>query len=235
MGEIKQTNFRINNETANNFRAFCEEQGFNQAQGFDYIMDILALNKAKEEIGGRMIEIEEFERHTKALISSYLSSINLANETEERVYANFKSKLESKDEQILKLQQDLKKQEEAITISKANREEYLNGKREMEEKVKDMSEKLKAAKKIAEDKEKINLILNEENIKLKAQLAEYDSLKESESTSKKKIIELEQTLILSELKMEKEKNAEIQALRDKIDNLKDENTLLKMEIAKKTK
>lgn len=44
MGEIKQTNFRINAETADAFRKFCEEQGMNQAQGFDHIMQIVELD-----------------------------------------------------------------------------------------------------------------------------------------------------------------------------------------------
>lgn len=35
MGEIKQTNFRIDQEAADAFRKFCEENGMNQAQGFD--------------------------------------------------------------------------------------------------------------------------------------------------------------------------------------------------------
>lgn len=233
MGEVKQTNFRIDNETANTFRMFCEEQGFNQAQGFDYIMDILALNKAKEKVSGRMVEIEEFERHTKALISAYLNSINLANETKERVHEDFRNKLESKDEQIFKLQQELKLQEEKNELREELKEKYLKDKNLMEEKMKNMGEKLNTAQKIADAKEKMNLILNEENIKLKSQLAGYDDLKESEINSKAKITELEQKIILTELKMEKEKNVEIQALRDKIDALKDENTLLKTELAKK--
>ena len=47
MGEIKQTNFRINADTADAFRKFCEEQGFNQAQGFDHLMQVLAIDQAK--------------------------------------------------------------------------------------------------------------------------------------------------------------------------------------------
>ena len=61
MGEIKQTNFRINAETADAFRKFCEEQGMNQAQGFDHIMQIVELDRAKGMIPERQIEIEEFE------------------------------------------------------------------------------------------------------------------------------------------------------------------------------
>ena len=47
MGEIKQTNFRVDTDTADAFRAFCTEHGMNQAQGFDHLIQILELNNAK--------------------------------------------------------------------------------------------------------------------------------------------------------------------------------------------
>ena len=44
MGEIKQANFRIDSDTADAFRAFCEQKGMNQAQGFDHVMQVFELN-----------------------------------------------------------------------------------------------------------------------------------------------------------------------------------------------
>ncbi|WP_352397255.1 hypothetical protein [[Clostridium] aminophilum] len=47
MGDIKQTNFHIDQVTADAFRKFCEENGWNQAEGFDNVMRQVELNKAK--------------------------------------------------------------------------------------------------------------------------------------------------------------------------------------------
>ena len=63
MGEIKQANFRIDSDTADAFRAFCEQKGMNQAQGFDHVMQVFELNQAKSSIPGRSVEIEECRRH----------------------------------------------------------------------------------------------------------------------------------------------------------------------------
>ena len=55
MGEIKQANFRIDSDTADAFRAFCEQKGMNQAQGFDHVMQVFELNQAKSSIPGRRL------------------------------------------------------------------------------------------------------------------------------------------------------------------------------------
>lgn len=47
MGEVKQTNFRIDQDTAAAFRKFCEDNGMNQAQGFDHVMQVVELDRAK--------------------------------------------------------------------------------------------------------------------------------------------------------------------------------------------
>ena len=49
MEEAKQTNFRVTPEAADKFREYCKENGFNQAQGFAHVMQIIELNNAKEK------------------------------------------------------------------------------------------------------------------------------------------------------------------------------------------
>lgn len=71
MGEIRQTNFRIDTEDAEKFRKFCNAHGMNQAQAFDHIMQVIEMDKAKAAIPERALEIEEFERHAKALITAF--------------------------------------------------------------------------------------------------------------------------------------------------------------------
>ena len=50
MGEVKQTNFRINQETADAFRKFCEDHGMNQAQCFDHIMQVVEMDRSSLRI-----------------------------------------------------------------------------------------------------------------------------------------------------------------------------------------
>ena len=91
MGEIRQTNFRIDTEDAEKFRKFCNAHGMNQAQAFDHIMQVIEMDKAKAAIPERALEIEEFERHAKALITAFLNSIEIAESSEERVLEKFQS------------------------------------------------------------------------------------------------------------------------------------------------
>lgn len=84
MGEIKQANFRIDSDTADAFRAFCEQKGMNQAQGFDHVMQVFELNQAKSSIPGRSVEIEEFETMVKSITSAYLYSLELNQNAEAR-------------------------------------------------------------------------------------------------------------------------------------------------------
>lgn len=48
MGEVRQTNFRVDQDTADKFREFCAAAGMNQAQGFDHVMQVLELDRAKK-------------------------------------------------------------------------------------------------------------------------------------------------------------------------------------------
>ena len=107
MGEIKQANFRVDTDAAAKFREFCDKNGLNQAQGFDHLMQVMELDKAKAAVPERLTEIEEFERHAKALISAYLTSLELAETTGERIREQFNSDLKSKDDIIKKLQGEI--------------------------------------------------------------------------------------------------------------------------------
>lgn len=189
MGEIKQANFRIDTETAAQFREFCEANGLNQAQGFDHIMQVAEMDKAKVTLPARATEIEEFERHTKNLITAYLNSLEIAETTEERLLEQFRSKLDSKDEQIMKLQEEVKAKEELATAANTAAMEAENKAEAAEQASADARERVKTAEQIAKDKEEIANMLNVENIKLKAQLDGYDELRESETSLKAKLAE----------------------------------------------
>lgn len=122
MGEIKQTNFRIDQETADKFRAFCEQHGLNQAQGFDHVMQVLELDQTKSLVPERLTEIEEFEKAIKKIMQAYLQSIEINAEAEARVREQFISRLENQEREINRLHQDIfslkRQKEDADTAAK---------------------------------------------------------------------------------------------------------------------
>ena len=50
--------------------------GMNQAQGFDHLIQVLELNNAKAATPGRAVEIENFERLLKEILSAYIAVLN---------------------------------------------------------------------------------------------------------------------------------------------------------------
>ena len=105
MGEIKQTNFRIDQEAADAFRKFCEENGMNQAQGFDHMMQVMELNRAKAMVPNSAKDIESFEMYMKKIMEAYLKSVEDYNTARESAMEEFSSALTSKDKIIASLQE----------------------------------------------------------------------------------------------------------------------------------
>lgn len=100
MGEIKQANFRVDEERAAAFRAYCEANGINQATGFERMLEALELQQAKESIPSRETEISEFERCLRHLQGAYLNSLELNEQAEARIREEFARQLDAKDRTI---------------------------------------------------------------------------------------------------------------------------------------
>ena len=115
MLDIRQNNFRINQESADTFRKYCEENGFSQAEGFDTLIKLAELDKAKTAMPGRAVEIEGFEKLMKDVLSAYLYSLEVYNTTEERIREKFSDTLNSKEKTI----SDYQKKEAELQESKA--------------------------------------------------------------------------------------------------------------------
>ena len=130
MEEAKQTNFRVTPEAADKFRDYCKENGFNQAQGLAHIMQIIELNKAKDQLVNRETEIEEFERHIKALMAAYLNSLELAESADERMHDKYEMDLKSKDKTIQDLQAEKENLEAQIEVVRGMRDDAENSARE---------------------------------------------------------------------------------------------------------
>lgn len=209
MDEVKQANFRIKQETADAFRKFCEENGMSQAQGFDHIMEVVALNDAKGSIPDRKTEIESFEMHAKALNEAYLRSLEIAEETQARVREEFKTLLAEKDKTITELQDKIadlkttndrmKKDREGIEkLAISSQREAAQARKEAdaaqelskekEENSRLISEKLSRAEKELEKAEKR---ASDDAEIIKKQSAKVDALKSRIDEAERKLQDME--------------------------------------------
>ena len=193
--ESKQVNFRIDPDSAEAFRLFCTTHGMNQAQGFDHLIQVLELNNAKAATPGRAVEIENFERLLKEILSAYIGSIELSSNAEARVLERFQSDLKRKDKTI----DELREKVETIAGEKNNQDAALTALKE--EQAQHAISQLESAKKATADQEEINRILQEQNQQLQEKASRYDSLKKSDDANKEentklqlRIRELEQIL-----------------------------------------
>ena len=246
MGEIRQANFRIDQDTAEKFRRYCEEQHINQAEGFDNLMQaVFELNKARETLPDRRAELERFGALTEKMMSAYLYSLEMADSAEEKVRNSCASEFEEKDRKILELKEenrDLKKQKDEL-----NRD-CLNALRAADQAEKEAAaaEKLReAAEKTAEDKKAIADTLAVKLAEAEKKAAGYDELRENLASAMASLSEAEQrardTLRDAEeaakdaaRTAEKEKEAAIAAvterMQEQIRTLLEENRALKSSV-----
>ena len=189
--ESKQVNFRIDPDSAEAFRQFCTTHGMNQAQGFDHLMQVLELNNAKAATPGRLVEIENFERLCKELLSAYINSIELSSNAEARVLEQFQSDLKRKDRTIDELREKMEtlhaEKEQLEAVSKKLEEEQKH----LREQAEYATNQMNSAKKAISDQEEVNRLLQTQN----EELQKAEALVKSENTELKlKTRELEQTL-----------------------------------------
>lgn len=194
---IKQTNFRVDQQTVEQFRTFCKEMGFSQAQGFDHLMELVEMDKAKSIVSSRSTEIEDFEQHAKALISAYLRSIELNENAEARVKEQFEGALKSKDSVIADLQEKI----EQLKAYKVETEEVKKELAAVQEEKSSIAEEVvfwkkqvDSAEDKANDKAKQIVLLTEKMQQYENTDKENKALKESDMQMKAKIADLENEL-----------------------------------------
>lgn len=209
MGEIKQANFRIDEDTAKNFRSFCEEMGMNQAQGFDHIMQVVELNKAKVGIEGRLTEITTFEEYVKKIMESYLTSLQIAQNTEERVREDFKRDILLRDKALADSERKIMERDEKIVLLTTEMQETQKTAKEAQKTAENAVKQAESATQIAEEKGKVNNMLSGKLAEAEEKLAGYDELKASEESLKQKINNL-----THEIEMFREKFSHVQEQYD---------------------
>lgn len=117
MGEIKPTSFRVSTVATEKFKELSNQLGMTQAEFMDNLLNAFELENAKSKILDRSKEIEEFQSHAQRLISIYLNSLELNQNSEERIKQKFLEQLQSKAELINNLQDQLQSLKDKIKES----------------------------------------------------------------------------------------------------------------------
>ena len=104
MGEIKAVSFRLGDGDIQRFREFAEEQGMNQAEMFQSLINNFEMAKAKGAIIDRAKEIETFQDTVNTLVGMFVNSLAVNQTSEERIREMLSIELNSKDKTIADLQ-----------------------------------------------------------------------------------------------------------------------------------
>ena len=106
--EIKGVSFRLGEEDIQKFREFAEEQGLNQAEMFQAMINNFEIARAKNSLSDRAKEIETFQVTVNTLIGMFVNSLAINQTSEERIRDAMSLELASKDKIITDLQAQYK-------------------------------------------------------------------------------------------------------------------------------
>lgn len=188
--ELKTRSFRIEDSTAEQFKAISQEIGGNQQQALSKLIECYELQKGKAVLTEKKEDIETFENYVTNLTNMYLASLQDNKSMRENVRAEYKALLSSKDSTILSLQE---KVDNSIKAEQTAKEELKDAIRELEiykSNIEQYKNKLEQDQEnyesIIQDKEALNTTLSEAYTALKKQLEGVDVNKEELEALKSK-------------------------------------------------
>lgn len=194
MGEIKQTNFRLDEESVAAFRQYCEEQKINHAKGFDHLLEMIKIEQSKNAMPDRKTDIDDFECHINKLLEAYRHSLEINANAEQRVQERFAADICRRDRELDELKAELNKLKAEKETAEATTAGAVEAKKIAEKNEKIATDQAEALKKSADDQDRIIAMLNANLADKEEKLAEYAGLAASEQAAQKKVHELEQAL-----------------------------------------
>lgn len=227
--ELKPKSFRIDEETAEKFKAISAELGNNQQQTLSKLIETYEFQKGKTVLNQKRGEIETFEKYVTILTRMYMDSLEHNENITESVHAEFEGILGSKDETILSLQKQLKTAEEQVAAKKAEATESLKKAKDSDTEnarlLAKIEENQASFEQALEDKEKLILALTQACDGYKKDVEEMEKVTLERSAMAAKHMQLQKDLT----RLENE-NA---ALKNELDLLKltNERELLQKEMA----
>lgn len=105
--ELKPKSFRIDDETAERFKAISGKIGGNQQETLAKLIETYEFQSGKSILTERKSDIERFERHITSLTRMYMSILEDDQNLSETIRAEYDALLKSKDTTIQDLQGQL--------------------------------------------------------------------------------------------------------------------------------
>lgn len=207
--EIKAVSFRLVEEDIQKFREIAEEQGLNQAEMFQSLMNSFEMAKAKGQITDRAKEIEIFQETVNNLVSMFINSLVINQTSEERIRETLSLELSTKDKTIADLQEYKENTKSAAKIS----DEKI---KELEIKVKDLAAALEKSTKELEQKEVTTQNQQDQINTLNSIVTEYKSYKDIN-----KELEAKNNELSDEIANVLHSNADIQSKLDNTESMKE--------------
>ena len=139
----------------------------------------------------RETEIDEFERHIKALLTAYLNSLELAENADARMYDKYEMDLKSKEKTIRDLQTEKERLEKQIEVVRGMRDDAENSAREAKEKMETALQQQNTAEQAATDKDKLNQMLQSRLAEVDEKAKKYDDLQAEAEELRKQVSDLQ--------------------------------------------
>ena len=172
MADIKATSFRVSDEDIAKFKEFADKEGYNQAEAFKSIMQTVEMAKAKNIIKDRAKEVEVFQNTINDLMSYFLNSLNVNQTSEERIREELSQELQTKDNTISTMYDQLQE-------VKAENKALKDNAKELNDNIKIINEEVKKLNNDILDKNKNIDKLNSNNDLLQENLQEYKKYKDN--------------------------------------------------------
>lgn len=134
---LRPKSFRLDDDTADKFRAICESTGGNQQETLERLIQVYELQAGKAILTERKADMQKFEKYSAILTRMYMNSLEENQHVTDVVRESFEDALKSKDETIMDLQNRESKAEmdksEAVNLAAAYKEEAANLNKQLEQ------------------------------------------------------------------------------------------------------
>lgn len=197
--ELKTRSFRISEDTADRFKQLCVSFG-NQNSALDALIATYEMQQAKTVITERQTDVSDFDAHLQALQKSFLHSLELTENTEDRIRQEFQRQLDSKDYTISDLQDSLRMSTEAELTA---REQAKTTKIEADERAEQATKEIDSLQKELTSVKKQSSELSESLTAVRSQIADKQQI----------IDNLNQQLTNAKAMTEKAEAAEVRAVK----------------------
>lgn len=108
------TTFRITSSTNDKFKELAQSFGFTQEEMLSNLISTYELENAKALIINREKEIDEFQSHVSRLVNIYLNSLELNQNSENRIHEKYSEQINKKVEMINLLQNKISEMKDNV-------------------------------------------------------------------------------------------------------------------------